>query len=137
MVSWTCKRSFALAEHWLQDEAQSRHNAAALDVLLSEPVMCHIFESAATLFTRVLERCRTHCQTPAALAQSPAVRQATERLLGMPDWRSLLQPMLAACLVRRNIYNCKHGTAAMPASSKRFLILALQSFKTSIARDVM
>lgn len=84
----------------LQDQAQSEQHGPALDVLLKDRIMCHAFDSAYALFARTLERCRMHGHAAAALAQTPAVRHATECLLGIPKWRPLLQPMLAACVVR-------------------------------------
>lgn len=71
------------------------------ELVLSSSFLCYVLSAAESLLARTLNMCLSHTDLAAAWTASPEVRKATEQLLGVPDWHTLSQPLLRACLVRR------------------------------------
>jgi hypothetical protein len=80
---------------------QNEDSPDVLDAsMLSHALLFYVLGAAEAMLVRARDARQSHGDVAAAWAPSRDVRAAAERLLGVPAWRQLSQPLLRACLVR-------------------------------------
>lgn len=81
-------------------EAANEVPAAAATLMQSAEVVEHALLAAEAQLVCAAAARRSHGDVLAAWAVQPDVQRACEHMLGLPDWRELLQPVLHGSLVR-------------------------------------